>query len=137
MPTITLEDGDVIFVPSKPSFVSVFGAVLAENTFIHKAGYTVSDYLERAGATREADMEAAMLIRSDGTVLSSSAQRSWFGFGNRSFMSTKVYPGDSVFVPEVIDKRSPYTQFIQGAKDWTQLFYQFGLGAAAVKTLRN
>ena len=137
LPTITLEDGDVIFVPSKPSFVSVFGAVLAENTFIHKAGYTVSDYLERAGASREADMEAAMIIRSDGTVLSNAAQRSWIGFGNRSFMSTKVYPGDSVFVPEVIDKRSPYTQFIQGAKDWTQLFYQFGLGAAAVKTLRN
>ena len=78
-----------------------------------------------------------MLIRSDGTVVSNSAQRSWFGIGSGSFMSTKVYPGDSVFVPEIIDKRSPYTQFIQGAKDWTQLFYQFGLGAAAVKTLRN
>jgi protein involved in polysaccharide export with SLBB domain len=137
LPAIPLEDGDVVLVPSKPSFVSVFGAVLAENTFIHKGGYTVSDYLNRAGATRDADMEAAMLIRSDGTVVSNAAQRSWFGIGSGSFMSTKVYPGDSVFVPEVIDKRSPYTQFIQGAKDWTQLFYQFGLGAAAVKTLRN
>lgn len=137
LPAIPLEDGDVVLVPSKPSFVSVFGAVLAENTFIHKGGYTVSDYLNRAGATRDADMEAAMLIRSDGTVVSNAAQRSWFGIGTGSFMSTKVYPGDSVFVPEVIDKRSPYTQFIQGAKDWTQLFYQFGLGAAAVKTLRN
>lgn len=137
LPTIDLEDGDVVYVPSKPSFVSVFGAVLTENTFIHKNGYTVSDYLERAGPTRDADMEATIIIRSDGTVVSNAAQRSWFGFGNMSFMSTKVYPGDSVFVPEVIDRRSPYTQFIQGAKDWTQLFYQFGLGAAAVKTLRN
>lgn len=137
LPSVTLEDGDVVFVPSKPSFVSVFGAVLAENSFIHKKGYSVADYLERAGATRDADMDAAMIIRSDGTVVSNSAQRSWFGFGNMNFMSTKVHPGDSVFVPEVIDKRSPYTQFIQGAKDWTQLFYQFGLGAAAIKTLRN
>jgi protein involved in polysaccharide export with SLBB domain len=137
LPNISLEDGDVLFIPGRPSFVSVFGAVFAENTFIHKSGYTVSDYLQRAGATRDADLEATMLIRSDGTVLSNGAQRSWFGIGRRSFMSAKVYPGDSVFVPEVIDKRSPYTQFIQGAKDWTQLFYQFGLGAAAVKTLRN
>lgn len=137
LPAIALEDGDVVLVPSKPSFVSVFGAVLAENTFIHKNGYTVSDYLNRAGPTRDADMEASMLIRSDGSVVSNSAQRSWFGIGTGSFMSTKVYPGDSVFVPEIIDKRSPYTQFIQGAKDWTQLFYQFGLGAAAVKTLKN
>jgi hypothetical protein len=137
LPAIPLEDGDVVLVPSKPSFVSVFGAVLAENAFIHKSGYTVSDYLSRAGLNRDADMEAALLIRSDGTLLSNAAQRSWFGIGSGNFMSTKVYPGDSVFVPEIIDKRSPYTQFIQGAKDWTQLFYQFGLGAAAVKTLRN
>ena len=78
-----------------------------------------------------------MLVRSDGTVLSNGAQRSWLGLGQGSFMSTRVYPGDSVFVPEVLDKRSPYTVFIQGVKDWTQLFYQFGLGAAAVQTLRN
>ncbi len=52
-------------------------------------------------------------------------------------MKTRVYPGDTVFVPELIDRRTPYTQFIQGAKDWTQLLYQFGLGAVAIKTLRN
>ena len=42
-----------------------------------------------------------------------------------------------MFVPELLDKRKPYTVFIQGAKDVTQLFFQFGLGAAAIKTLRN
>ena len=46
-------------------------------------------------------------------------------------------PGDSVFVPEVADRRTAYTQFVDGAKDWTQLLFQLGLGAAAVKTLRN
>jgi protein involved in polysaccharide export with SLBB domain len=137
LPSIDLEDGDVVYVPSRPSFVSVFGAVLSENTFIHKPGFSVSDYLERAGVTREADLDAIMVIRSDGTVFSNGAQRNWFGFGNMKFMSTKIYPGDSVFVPEVVDRRTAYTQLIQGVKDWTQMLYQFGLGVAAIKTLRN
>lgn len=137
LPAITLQDGDSITVPSRPSFVGVFGAVLTENAFIHRAGATVGDYIERAGPIREADLDAAMLVRSDGTVQANRAQRNWIGLGNHSFMNTVVQPGDSIFVPEVLDRRSAYTQFIQGAKDWTQLFYQFGLGAAAVKTLRN
>lgn len=137
MPTIALEDGDVINVPARPSFVSVFGAVLAESTFIHRPNFTVLDYLDRAGPTRDADLDATMVIRSDGTVVANPAQRNWTGWGQRSFLSTRVYPGDSVFVPELLDKRTPYTVFIQGVKDVTQLFFQFGLGAAAIKTLRN
>lgn len=137
LPPLLLEDGDVITVPPRPSFVSVFGAVLAENTFIHRANTTVEDYLNRAGPTRDADLQGAMIIRADGSVMANTAQRSWLGWGNSSFMSARIYPGDSIFVPELLDKRTPYTQFIQGAKDWTQLFYQFGLGAAAVRTLRN
>jgi protein involved in polysaccharide export with SLBB domain len=137
LPPLALQDGDSITVPSKPSFVAVFGAVMAENSFIHRASETVGDYIQKAGPTREADLEAAMLIRSDGTVLANRAQRSWLGFGNMSFMGTRLQPGDSVFVPEVVDRRTAYTQFIQGAKDWTAILYQFGIGAAALKTLQN
>lgn len=136
-PDIVLEDGDVLNIPNKPSFVSVFGSVLAETSFIWRTGATVRDYLERAGPTRYADLDGALLIRADGTVQANEAQRSFMGWGNRSFMTTALQPGDSVFVPELLDRRNAYTQFIQGAKDWSQLFYQFGLGAAAVKTLRN
>lgn len=137
LPPLALQDGDIITVPSKPSFVAVFGAVLAENSFIHRPDDTVGSYIQKAGPTREADLEAAMLIRGDGTVLANSAQRSWFGFGNSSFMNTRMQPGDSVFIPEVVDRRTAYTQFIQGAKDWTAILYQFGIGAAALKTLQN
>jgi protein involved in polysaccharide export with SLBB domain len=137
LPALTLQDGDSITVPSKPSFVAVFGAVLAENSFIHRANATVGDYIDKAGPTREADLEAVMLIRGDGTVLSNRAQRSWAGFGHAGFMGTRLQPGDSIFIPEVVDRRTPYTQFIQGAKDWTAILYQFGIGAAALKTLKN
>jgi hypothetical protein len=37
-------------------------------------------------------------------------------------------PGDTVFVPEEMDK----TTFLQAAKDWTQIVFQFGLGVAGI-----
>jgi hypothetical protein len=42
-------------------------------------------------------------------------------------------PGDTIFVPAEMDRST----FIQTAKDWTQILYQFGLGAAALKTIRQ
>lgn len=134
-PELPLEGGDDIMVPSKPGFVSVFGAVLAENAFIHREKATVEDYLGRAGLLREADVDAALILRADGSVEGNATYRRWFG--NGGFMSKELQPGDAVFVPEQFDRRSAYTQFIQGAKDWTSIFYQFGLGAAAIKTIRN
>ena len=134
LPAITLEDGDQITVPHAPSFVGVFGAVLTETAYIHRPNNTLKDYLDKSGITREADLDNLMVIRADGTVESNARKSSLWGAG---FNNKKLNPGDSIFVPEVLDRRSSYTQFITGAKDWTQLFYQFGLGAAAVKTLRN
>ena len=136
-PALTLEDGDSIVVPHRSDFVAVFGSVMLETSLIHREGDTVAQCLEKAGPTRDADLDGALLIKADGTVVANNAVRSWLGWGNRSFMQTRLYPGDTVFVPELIDRRTPYSQFIQGAKDWTQLLYQFGLGAVAIKTLRN
>ncbi len=136
-PSLTLEDGDSIVVPYRSDFVAVFGAVMLETSLLYQRGSTVSHYLEKAGPTREADLDGALLIKADGTVVANRAQRSWVGLGHSNFMNTPVYPGDTVFVPELVDRRTPYIQFIQGAKDWTQLLYQFGLGAVAIKTLRN
>ena len=48
-----------------------------------------------------------------------------------------LYPGDAIFVPEKLDRRTGYVQFMTAAKDWTQLIYQMGIGAAAIKTLRQ
>ena len=136
-PSLLLEDGDNIVVPHRSDFVAVFGAVMLETSLIHRPGQTVAECLEKAGAMREADLDGALLIKADGTVVANRAMRSWVGWGNASFMNARVYPGDAIFVPELVDRRTPYTQFIQGAKDWTQLLYQFGLGAVAIKTLRN
>ena len=134
---IVLEDGDRITVPPPSSFVGVFGATFTERSFIHRDGSVVSDYLKRAGLTRSADEDALMIIRADGSV-DSDAQRAndFFKFGP-GLRDHKLYPGDAIFIPEKLDRETAYTKFIRGAKDWTAIFYQFGLGAAGIKTLRQ
>lgn len=137
LPDLLLEDGDQITIPFRADYVSVYGAVLSESSFIHREGLSVRHYLERAGLVRDAEPSMALIIRADGSVEgdSSSAKTLW-GVWN-GVMSKNVYPGDAIFVPEKVDRRTGYVQFMQGAKDWTQLLYQFGLGAAAYKTLKN
>ena len=131
-PPIHLEDGDQINVPQKPSFVGVFGEVFAESSFIHKPGSNVADYIARAGLTRDADTDNLLVIHADGTVEGNSGS-----FWGGSASGKKLGPGDSIFVPGLMDRRTFYSQFIQGFKDWTTILYQFGLSAAAIKTLRQ
>lgn len=135
LPDILLEDGDVLTVPVRPDFVAVYGAVYAETGFLYRPGRPVSEYIEQAGPTASALLDGALIIRADGSIFANGAQRSWAGLGNGRFMAAALQPGDAIFVPEEVDKRTGYTRFIEGAKDWTQLLYQFGIGAAAWKSL--
>ena len=136
LPPIDIEDGDVINIPSKSSFIGVFGAVLTESSLLHRPSYTVGDYLEKSGLSRDADVDELMIIRADGSVEGPPK-----GFRrnllSKSLGSKILQPGDTVFVPEIIDRRGGYTQFIQGVKDWTQIVFQMGMGAVALKTLRQ
>ena len=52
-------------------------------------------------------------------------------------MSAEVLPGDSIVVPEKLDRESVWSSLFRNTRDLTQIFYQLGLGAAAIKTLRN
>ena len=135
LPDILLEDGDVLTVPVRPDFVAVYGAVYAETGFLYRPDRPVSEYIEQAGPTASALLDGALIIRADGSIFANGAQRSWAGLGNGRFMAAALQPGDAIFVPEEVDKRTGYTRFIEGAKDWTQLLYQFGIGAAAWKSL--
>jgi protein involved in polysaccharide export with SLBB domain len=140
LPAIALEDGDVISVPQRPSFVGVFGEVYSESALIHKPQLSVADYLNKAGVTRDADLDNLIVVRADGTVEGSGNSNSIWSrsaLWGAGFQDKKLNPGDSVFVPSAVDRRTAYSLFIQGAKDWTSLIYQFALGAAAFKTLRN
>ena len=135
LPDLPLEDGDQITIPERSGFVSVFGAVLSESSFLQRNNSSVRDYLLRAGMTRDADDNAVMVLRADGSVESDAGR--WFSSLAGGVMTRPLYPGDAIFVPEKLDRRTGYVQFISAAKDWTQLIYQLGIGAAALKTLRQ
>jgi len=133
LPQVTLQNGDRLVVPSKPAFVHVFGAVNVEASPLWKPNSRVKDYLKLAGTTSDADIDNAFVLRVDGTVVSSDSQGWFFG----KIGGLEVMPGDTIVVPEKLDKQTAWTKFTQGAREWTQILANFGLGAAAIKTLRD
>lgn len=128
LPDLPLEDGDRFFVPSRPSVVNVFGAVFAQNSFIYTPGKRVSDYLSDAGGpTRDADKSQTYVLRANGSVKSKESE------GWSSLDSVVMMPGDAVVIPERAEKFS----FTKELKDWSQIIYQFALGAAGLKVLNG
>ena len=134
LPSLKLADGDSIEIPTTPGMVGVFGEVFTETSQIHRPGTTVASVLGKAGVSKEADRDNILLIRADGSVISNANKFGWWG---STIEGIKLQPGDSVFVPSLVDKRTAYSLFIQGAKDWTSILYQMALGAVGIKTLRN
>jgi protein involved in polysaccharide export with SLBB domain len=130
LPDIALEDGDRLAVPQRPGMVSVFGNVFNESSFLYRNDKNVSDYLAQAGGPRkEADRGSVYLLRADGSVIS----RRSGGLFVSSLDSTRPMPGDAIVVPEDLTR----TTLTKDLKDWTQIFYQFGLGAAAIQVIRK
>ncbi|MEY2689133.1 MAG: hypothetical protein RL375_3331 [Pseudomonadota bacterium] len=133
LPDLPLEDGDRIFVPALPSTVGVFGSVFSSGSYLIEPGRSVGDVLSLAGGpTRGADTNSVFVIRANGSVVSQPQRAGFLGLtGTVNHLA--VLAGDTVFVPEEIYR----TSWIQGLKEWSQILYQFGLGAAAFRTLRN
>jgi len=128
-PDLVLEDGDRLLLPFRPATVNVLGSVYNSNAFIYKTGKTVNDYLRLSGGvSRDGDHRRAFVIRADGSTLSS---QSFHRLVSSNFNSLRLMPGDTVVVPEKLDKGA----VTRGFKDWTLVVTQFVLGAAAVKVL--
>jgi len=108
----------------------VVGSVYNGNSFLYEEDKRVGDYLREAGGPgRTADARHVFLIRADGSVVS----KSWGdGLLAASFEGLRLNPGDTIVVPEQVNK----TTFLKGLKDWSQVFSQFALGAAAINILR-
>lgn len=134
LPNLPLEDGDRVVVPTTPGFVAALGSVNNENVFIHKPGKTVGDVLKTAGLTEDADPGNAFVLRADGTIVARRDRGGLFGGG---FESMPMMPGDTVVVPAQVDRESRYNFITRALKDWTQIFSNFGLGVAAIKTIKS
>jgi len=135
LPEVPLEHLDQIVVPTKPAFVTVAGAVVNNNAFLWKPGKTVGDYIGSAGLDDAAEVSNMFVLRADGTVTHANDNRGFFG-GNK-LESVPLNPGDAVVVPNKLDYETWGRALVRNLKDWSQIFAQFGLGAAAIITLRN
>ncbi len=131
LPDLALEDGDTLNIPNRGSSVGIFGSVFNTGSFVFEPDHTTEQYLALAGGpTRGADKDSIFMLRANGSVISARQGASFWHSGN-DFGSAVVQPGDTIFVPEQVNKST----FVQDAKDWTQILYQFGLGLAGIKTL--
>jgi polysaccharide export outer membrane protein len=130
LPDLPLENGDRLYIPNRPSTVNVVGTVFEQASFLYADDLRTGDYLKKAGGpTRSADKSHMFVIRADGSVVSRSSGTSvLFAKG---FESLQMYPGDTLIVPTFINRGN----FTRAFTDWSQIFSNLALGAAAVNIL--
>ena len=131
LPRIGLQNADKFYVPSRPDFVYVFGAVNTESALLFRPGLSVSAYIGLAGMAGGADKDGVILIRADGSAMTPQS------FWRNEVLSAEVLPGDTIVLPEKQDRETTWSAVFRNTKDITQILYQLGLGAAAIKTLRQ
>lgn len=132
LPNIPLEDGDRFIVPPIPSTVGIVGAVYDPNSFIYIAHKHAGDYMRTAGGpNRTADKKQIFIIRADGSVVSRQYLEHTLWTNDR-FEAEAIYPGDTIVVPQQLNK----TTLLRGLTDWSAVFSQFALGAAAINVIR-
>jgi polysaccharide export outer membrane protein len=120
VPDIALEDGDRFVVPHVPASVTVEGQVYNANAFVFLRQRRVIDYLRQAGGPdRDADKKRVFLLRADGSVVSRQ-------YAN--VLHAPIYPGDTIIVPPVIDRRS----ILQRVVDIAGIIGNLGIGVAAI-----
>jgi protein involved in polysaccharide export with SLBB domain len=132
VPDLRLFNGDRIYIPARPDFVFVFGAVNTESALVYRKNADVASYLKVAGVTSGADMDGVSLLRADGSAVSNQAS-----FWGNVVLKAVVMPGDTIILPEKLDRESNWSYVLRNSKDITQTLFQLGLGAAALKTLRQ
>lgn len=124
---VELLGGDALEVPPRPNSINLFGSIYNQTSLVYEEGLDVSDYLHKVGGTtRDADINYAYLIRADGTVLSYQ-NAPGFLFYN-SFFSTALSPGDSIVIPQIIER----TAWMRNIKDITTILSQLAITAGTV-----
>jgi protein involved in polysaccharide export with SLBB domain len=131
IPELSLQDDDHFTIPPVPATVNVVGAVYNQNSFLYNGQRRFGDYLHLAGgANRNADKSHIFIIRADGSV---ESRESANGLWGNNFAATRMYPGDTIVVPEKVLGSSVLRSFI----NWSQVFSQLALGVAAIAVLHN
>jgi len=93
---IQVRAGDVIYIPKKPNFVTVDGAVYNPTAVTFKPGKSAGWYLNQAGGpTTMANKKAIFVVRADGSVVGGKG-----GMFSGGAVDAALQPGDMVVVPD-------------------------------------
>ena len=92
---IQLRAGDSIYIPKKPNFVMVQGAVYNQTGIAYRSGKSAEWYLHQAGGpTSAGDKKNIFIIRADGTVTGGPK-----GMFTGGALEAAMQPGDMIMVP--------------------------------------
>ena len=120
-----LEAGDVVYIPQRPSTVSVLGQVMQAGSFPHRAGQTVADYVRMAGSySSNADASLTFIVLPDGSAR--KLEKSWL-----SFDAQDLPPGSTIVVPRDVTPLNTRQLIL----DVTSIFSQFAVSLASLAVL--
>ncbi len=119
---IPLEDGDSLFIPTKPSTIQVVGAVYNQSAFLFEKGKGVGYYIKLAGGfTPNADKKHIYILKVDGSTKRPPKHL-------RFLRRTKLDPGDTIVVPEKLEK----IPWLRNIKDVSTILYQVAVSTGVV-----
>lgn len=120
-----LEPGDVVFIPQRPSTVTVLGEVMQPGSYTYQRGMKVADYIKQAGGYAQySDEDLTFLVLPDGSAR--KIETSWLNFD-----AVTLPPGSSIVVPRDL---APLTAR-QIILDVTGIFSSFAVTAASLAVL--
>jgi protein involved in polysaccharide export with SLBB domain len=122
-----LESADVIYIPQRPSTVTVLGQVNQPGSFPFRSNESVADYIDQAGGYGPiADKSLTFIVFPDGTA--KPVETSWL-----SLDSPNIPPGSTIWVARdlaPIDLR-------QIIIDVSTIFRELALSAASLAVIAN
>jgi len=120
---ITLEDKDVLYVPSKKDSVIVMGEVLTPTAFVYTTNSALK-YIKKAGGRTTLADDVYFVVHANGFTQKGE-------FGSWFDDDVKVKPGDAITVPINIKTATWYGI----ARDISSVVYQLAITAASLKTV--
>jgi protein involved in polysaccharide export with SLBB domain len=95
---IQLRAGDSIYIPKRPNFIMVQGAVYNQTGIAFRPGKSAAWYLHQAGgSTSSGDRRNIFIIRADGTVTGGTGGTR--GLLTGGALDAELRPGDMIMVP--------------------------------------
>ncbi len=121
---VLLEDGDVLYIPTKQNSVNVIGQVQVATSHMYQPNLFAEDYIKLSGgAKKQADNDRTYIIKANGAI-KVPENDNWFSSSN----SYALAPGDTVVIPLDSDYTDNLTLFASA----TQIIYQAAVALVAV-----